>query len=48
MGYPTKVIKAQLSHARESLIDAAYLRGLHLETRAKKMQVWGGGRMRWV
>jgi integrase len=40
MNYPTEVIKAQLSHARESLTDAAYLRGLHLETRATMMQTW--------
>lgn len=40
MGYPTEVIKAQLSHAKANLTDAAYLRGQHVEKRAAMMQVW--------
>lgn len=40
MGYSTEVIKAQLSHAKANLTDAAYLRGLHLEKRSAMMQAW--------
>ena len=40
MGYPIEIIKTQLSHAKENLTDAAYLRGVHLERRTKMMQVW--------
>ncbi|OIR07105.1 prophage CP4-57 integrase [mine drainage metagenome] len=39
MGYPIEIIKTQLSHAKENLTDAAYLRGIHLERRAEMMQV---------
>ena len=37
MGYATEVIKAQLSHAKANLTDAAYLRGQHVEKRAAMM-----------
>jgi integrase len=40
MGYPIEIIKTQLSHAKDNLTDAAYLRGVHLERRAEMMQVW--------
>ena len=40
MGYPIEIIKTQLSHAKENLTDAAYLRGVHLERRTEMMQVW--------
>jgi integrase len=40
MGYPIKLIKTQLSHSKENLTDAAYLRGVHVERRAEMMQVW--------
>lgn len=40
MGYPSEIIKTQLSHAKDNLTDAAYLRGVHLERRAEMMQVW--------
>ena len=40
MGYPIEIIKTQLSHAKENLTDAAYLRGIHLERRSEMMQVW--------
>ena len=40
MGYPIEIIKTQLSHAKDNLTDAAYLRGVHLEKRADMMQVW--------
>ena len=40
MGYPIEVIKTQLSHAKDNLTDAAYLRGVHLERRTEMMQVW--------
>ncbi|HUW37668.1 MAG TPA: integrase arm-type DNA-binding domain-containing protein [Rhodocyclaceae bacterium] len=40
MGYPIEIIKTQLSHAKENLTDAAYLRGIHLERRTEMMQVW--------
>ena len=40
MGYPIEIIKTQLSHAKDNLTDAAYLRGIHLERRNEMMQVW--------
>ena len=40
MGYPIEIIKTQLSHGKDNLTDAAYLRGVHLERRTKMMQVW--------
>ncbi|MFY9477040.1 MAG: tyrosine-type recombinase/integrase [Pseudomonadota bacterium] len=40
MGYPVEIIKTQLSHAKDNLTDAAYLRGVHLERRAEMMQAW--------
>ena len=40
LGYPTEIIKAQLSHAKDNLTDAAYLRGVHVERRAEMMQAW--------
>ena len=40
MGYPIEIIKTQLSHAKDNLTDAAYLRGVHLERRTEMMQVW--------
>lgn len=40
LGYPIEVIKAQLSHAKDNLTDAAYLRGVHIERRAEMMQAW--------
>jgi integrase len=40
MGYPIDLIKTQLSHAKENLTDAAYLRGIHLDRRAEMVQVW--------
>lgn len=40
MGYPIEIIKTQLSHAKDNLTDAAYLRGVHLERRAEMMQIW--------
>lgn len=39
-GWPTEVVKAQLSHAKDSLTDAAYLRGIHLERRTVMMRQW--------
>jgi integrase len=39
-GYSTEIVKAQLSHAKGNLTDAAYLRGVHLERRAAMMQQW--------
>ena len=39
-GFAIETIKAQLSHAKDNLTDAAYLRGLHLEKRATMMQAW--------
>lgn len=39
-GFPTEIIKAQLSHAKDNLTDAAYLRGIHLERRAAMMAKW--------
>lgn len=40
MGFPVELVKAQLSHAKDNLTDAAYLRGVHLERRAAMMQQW--------
>lgn len=40
MGFPVEIVKAQLSHAKDNLTDAAYLRGVHLERRAAMMQQW--------
>jgi integrase len=40
MGYPIEIIKTQLSHAKDNLTDAAYLRGVHMERRAEMMQAW--------
>lgn len=40
MGYPIEIIKTQLSHAKDNLTDAAYLRGIHLERRVEMMQAW--------
>ena len=40
MGNPIENIKTQLSHAKENLTDAAYLRRVHLERRTEMMQVW--------
>ncbi|GMV00402.1 MAG: tyrosine-type recombinase/integrase [Burkholderiaceae bacterium] len=40
MGFPVEIVKAQLSHAKDNLTDAAYLRGVHLERRATMMQQW--------
>lgn len=37
-GHPTEIIKAQLSHSKANLTDAAYLRGVHIERRAAMMQ----------
>lgn len=39
-GFPIEIIKAQLSHAKDNLTDAAYLRGIHLERRAAMMAKW--------
>lgn len=38
--YPIELVKAQLSHAKSNLTDAAYLRGIRLEQRAVMMQWW--------
>lgn len=40
MGYPVPIVRAQLSHAKADLTEAAYLRGIHLEPRQRMMQVW--------
>lgn len=40
MGFPTEVVKAQLSHAKDNLTEAAYLRSIHLERRTVMMQTW--------
>lgn len=40
MGYPIEIIKTQLSHAKDNLTDAAYLRGIHIERRTEMMQTW--------
>lgn len=40
MGFPLEVVKAQLSHAKDTLTDAAYLRGVHLDRRRHMMQAW--------
>ncbi len=40
MGFPIEVVKAQLSHAKDNLTDAAYLRGVHLERRTVMMHQW--------
>jgi integrase len=40
LGYPIEIIKTQLSHAKDNLTDAAYLRGVHLERRTEMMQAW--------
>lgn len=40
MGFPVEIVKAQLSHAKDNLTDAAYLRGVHLERRTAMMQQW--------
>jgi integrase len=38
--FPADVIKAQLSHAKSNLTDAAYLRGIRIEQRTVMMQWW--------
>lgn len=40
IGYPIEVIKAQLSHAKENMTDAAYFRGAHFDKRKDMMQAW--------
>jgi len=40
MGFPIEIVKAQLSHAKDNLTDAAYLRGIHLERRTAMMTKW--------
>ena len=40
MGYPIEITKTKLSHAKDNLTDAAYLRGIHLEWRTEMMQAW--------
>jgi len=40
MGFPIEIIKTQLSHAKDNLTDAAYLRGIHIERRSEMMQAW--------
>lgn len=40
MGFPVEIVKAQLSHAKDNLTDAAYLRGVHLERRTAMMRQW--------
>jgi len=40
MGFPVEIVKAQLSHAKDNLTDAAYLRGVHLERRTTMMRQW--------
>lgn len=40
MGYPVEIVKAQLSHSKDNLTDAAYLRGVHLDRRADMMRTW--------
>ena len=40
MGYPIEIIKTQLSHSKDNLTDAAYLRGIHIERRTEMMQTW--------
>lgn len=39
-GYATEIVKAQLSHAKANLTDAAYLRGVHIDRRVAMMQAW--------
>lgn len=38
--FSAELVKAQLSHAKSNLTDAAYLRGIRLEQRAVMMQRW--------
>lgn len=40
MGFPIEIIKAQLSHAKDNLTDATYLRGIHIERRTAMMAKW--------
>jgi len=40
LGFATELIKEQLSHAKATLTDAAYLRGIHVDARADMMQTW--------
>ena len=40
LAYPLEIIKTQLSHAKDNLTDAAYLRGVHTERRGEMMQAW--------
>lgn len=40
LGYSTELVKAQLSHSKGSLTDAAYLRGVHIERRTEMMEAW--------
>lgn len=39
-GYPGEIIRAQLSHGKKDLTEAAYLRGIHLERRTAMMAAW--------
>jgi integrase len=38
--YPADLVKAQLSHSKSNLTDAAYLRGVRMEQRKPMMQWW--------
>jgi integrase len=38
--YPADLVKAQLSHSKSNLTDAAYLRGIRLEQRKPMLQWW--------